>query len=362
MSTAPQKGTALIVGVNGIAGSALAEHLHAAEWDVVGVARGPKRIAVPIRHIAVDIEDPVLLGSALAEAAPTHVFYTAWKRHSTEAQNIAVNGTMVRNVVDAAAATGTVAHVALLTGLKHYIGSPEVQGRIPVPDTPFREDAPRRDTPLFYYAQEDELFAGAARYGFSWSVHRAHTIIGHAVGNAMNMGLTLAVQAAICRETGRPFIFPGTDVRWNGLGDMTDAGLLARHMTWAATTAPAANEAYNVVNGDVFRWRTMWPAIAEMLHVEPNGYAPPRRPLQEQMQDSADTWRKIAEKYRLVEPDVEQVASWWHTDGDLGRSIEMLADMSKSRHAGFTGYIRTDDSFNELFHRYVNDGVLPPIT
>ena len=28
------------------------------------------------------------------------------------------------------------------------------------------------------------------------------------VGNALNMGLTLAVQATICRETGRPSVFP----------------------------------------------------------------------------------------------------------------------------------------------------------
>ena len=42
-----------------------------------------------------------------------------------------------------------------------------------------------------------------------WTVHRPHTIIGHAIGNVMNMGSTLAVYASICRETGRPFLFPG---------------------------------------------------------------------------------------------------------------------------------------------------------
>ena len=28
------------------------------------------------------------------------------------------------------------------------------------------------------YAQEDEVFAAAARDGFTWTVHRPHTIIG----------------------------------------------------------------------------------------------------------------------------------------------------------------------------------------
>ena len=79
-----------------------------------------------------------------------------------------------------------------------------------MPDTPFHEDEPRLPYPNFYYAQEDELWAAAERNGFTWSVHRAHTVIGYAVGNAMNMGQTLAVQAAVCRETGRPFVFPGS--------------------------------------------------------------------------------------------------------------------------------------------------------
>jgi hypothetical protein len=38
---------------------------------------------------------------------------------------------------------------------------------------------------------------------------------------------------------------------------MTDARLLARHMLWATTTPAARDQAFNVVNGDVFRWKWM---------------------------------------------------------------------------------------------------------
>ncbi len=76
----------------------------------------------------------------------------------------------------------------------------------PLP-TPFRESLPRLPIENFYYAQEDELFAAAERDGFGWSVHRPHTMVGYAIGNAMNIGTTLAVYGAICRETGRPFTF-----------------------------------------------------------------------------------------------------------------------------------------------------------
>lgn len=69
------------------------------------------------------------------------------------------------------------------------------------------------------------------------------------MGNAMNVALTLAVQATLCRELGRPFVFPGSAQQWNGLTDLTDARLVAEQMVWAAETPGAANQAFNIVNG-----------------------------------------------------------------------------------------------------------------
>lgn len=158
---------------------------------------------------------------------------------------------------------GSVRHVALVTGLKHYLGPFEAYGKGDLPKTPFRENQGRLDVANFYYAQEDELFAAAKRDGFTRSVHRAHTVIGKAVGNAMNMGTTLAVHATICKETGRPFLFPGSLAQWESLTDMTDAHQLAAQMLWAATTPEAADTAFNIVNGDVYRWSWMWGRIAE---------------------------------------------------------------------------------------------------
>ncbi|WP_369824061.1 hypothetical protein [Frondihabitans sp. PAMC 28766] len=41
----------------------------------------------------------------------------------------------------------------------------------------------------------------------------------------MNMGLTIAVQATLARELGLDFVFPVSAAQWNGLTDMTDAGV-----------------------------------------------------------------------------------------------------------------------------------------
>jgi nucleoside-diphosphate-sugar epimerase len=287
------------------------------------------------------------------------VFIATWLRQDSEAENIRVNGAMVRNLLAALRPGGTTQHVALVTGLKHYLGPFEAYGKGALPRTPFREDQGRLDVENFYYAQEDELFAAAERDGFSWSVHRPHTVIGMAVGNAMNMGATLAVYATLCREIRRPFRFPGSAAQWNGLTDMTDAKLLARHLLWAATTPSARNEAFNVVNGDVFRWSWMWERIAQWFGLDSAGFDGSVQPLEVQMAEDRPLWQAIATREGLVEPDLNRLSSPWHTDADLGRPIEVVTDMSKSRRLGFTNYQPTDDAFFELFARLRAERVIP---
>ena len=350
--------TALVVGATGIAGSATARLLVENDWRVTGLARKP--IAQDgVMPIAADLLDAPSLSAALADVRPSHVFIATWSRQATEAQNIKVNSAIIRNLLDALRPSGTVRHVALVTGLKHYLGPFETYGKGKLPTTPFREDQARLDIENFYYAQEDEVFAAAARDGFNWSIHRPHTIIGAAVGNAMNMGTTLAVYATICLETGRPFRFPGSSVQWNGLTDMTDARLLARHLLWASTTPKAANEAFNVVNGDIFRWSWMWNRIANWFGVEAIPFDGTVRPLEVEMAGDAGLWADIARRRNLKESDLNRLASPWHTDADLGRPIEVVTDMSKSRRLGFTDYQTTDASFFELFQTLRDDRLIP---
>lgn len=351
--------TALVVGASGIVGSNLARHLSDRGWQVLGLARRPPSGLDGVRPIAADLQDPASLRDILASLRPTHVFLATWLRQPTEAENIRVNAAMVRNVLGALSGADALSHVALVTGLKHYLGPFESYGKGRLPATPFREEQPRLDVENFYYAQEDELFDAARRGGFSWSIHRPHTIIGYAIGNAMNMGTTLAVYATICRETGRPFLFPGSAMQWTGLTDMTDARLLARHLEWAATTTAARNQAFNVVNGDVFRWNWMWARLAGWFGLQPAPFPAEISPLERQLADSGRIWADIALKYDLAERDLSVLSSAWHTDADLGRPIEVVTDMSKSRKLGFLEYQATDDSFFDLFSRLRAANVIP---
>jgi nucleoside-diphosphate-sugar epimerase len=340
--------TALVVGASGIVGSATTQLLLDNGWQVAALSRRPSQTPGVI-PVAADLQDPASVKQAVADLKPTHVFLTTWSRQATEAENIRVNAAMVRNVLDALGPAKSVKHVALVTGLKHYLGPFEAYGKGTLPQTPFRESQGRLDIENFYYAQEDEVFAAAERDGFTWSVHRPHTVTGVAVGNAMNMATTLAVYASICKATGRPFVFPGSRVQWDSLTDMTDARQLAKQQLWAATTPAAADQAFNITNGDVFRWKWMWGQIAEYFGVHPAEFPEKVSPLEEQMANDQGAWDDLVRAHGLKEADISRLISPWHTDADLGRPIEVVTDMSKSRALGFKEFQASDQAFFDVF-------------
>jgi nucleoside-diphosphate-sugar epimerase len=350
---------ALIVGSTGIVGHSLAEYLLAKRWSVFGLARKPSDDVKGLVPVAADLLDPSGLRSALESVRPTHVFFATWSRHPTETENIQGNGAMMRNLLDVLRPQKSIEHFALVTGLKHYIGPFESYAKGEPPPTPFRETLPRLELPNFYYTLEDEVFAAAERDGFGWSVHRPHTIIGYAKANVMNMGTTLGVYAAFCRETGRPFAFPGNATQWHGVTDVTDARVLAKHLEWASTTPSARNQALHVVNGDVFRWKWMWGRLAAWFGLEPVPFSEHSRPLVIQMADAKPIWANIARRHGLVEPDLDRLASFWHTDGDLLRPFECITDMSKSRELGFAEYQSSDRAFFDLFARLRKERIIP---
>ena len=70
-------------------------------------------------------------------------------------------------------------------------------------------------------------------------------------------------------------------------------------------------------------------------------------------------WAEIAQRRGLVEYDVNKLASWWHTDGDLNRPIECFTDMSRSRQGGFAEYVSTLNSFTLLFAMLRQKKIIP---
>jgi len=263
----------------------------------------------------------------------------------------------VRNLLQAMEGK-KIRHAALVTGAKHYMGPFEAYAKTKMV-TPFREEQARLPYQNFYYDQEDELFAAAEKQGFSWSVHRPHTLIGYTVGNQMNMAATLGAYAAICKETGRPFVFPGSPQQYEAAVDITDGRIIAKHLLWAATKPVARNNAFNIANGEVFRWNWMWPKLASHLGVAAAEYPGHAQPLEKQMVGMEAVWDKIVARHGLHKNPLNAVASWWHSDADLGRVIENFNDMTKSRDMGFTAYQNSVRSFTDAFDRFRAAKVLP---
>jgi hypothetical protein len=128
---------------------------------------------------------------------------------------------------------------------------------------------------------------------------------------------------------------------------------------WEATTEKAANAAFNVVNGDVFRWRKMWGRIADYFGIQAAPYPGRAEPLADLLANAAPDWDQVVLRYRLRPNSIDRVAVWWHVDADLGRTQECLTDMSRSRELGFVGYRATWPALRGLFERLRAKRIIP---
>ncbi|KAH9310591.1 hypothetical protein KI387_025626, partial [Taxus chinensis] len=273
---------ALVIGVTGIVGSSLAEILSLSDipggpWKVYGVARRPKPdwfTNTPVHYIQCDVlnrEETLEKISALKDV--TTLFFVSWVNRETEEQNCEDNGRMFKNVLDALLPNAeNLEHICLQTGGKHYIGpfDSKIKNRNIQPhETPFHEDLPRLPGPNFYYIQEDMLFDAAKKKdGLTWSIHRPTAIFGFSPWSLMNIIGTLCVYATICKYDGLPFKFPGDRNAWEQFMDVSDAELIAEQEIWAATEPYAKNQAFNITNGDVFKWKKLWKLMAEKFELE----------------------------------------------------------------------------------------------
>ncbi|KAL3614304.1 hypothetical protein CASFOL_042378 [Castilleja foliolosa] len=347
---------ALIVGVTGIVGNSLAEILPLADtpggpWKVYGLARRPRPAWTednPITYIRCDISDPDDVRVKLSPLTDiTQVFYVTWASRSTEADNCEANGKMFKNLLNVVIPNcPNLKHICLLTGRKHYIGPFEAFGKIRALDPPFTEDMPRLDCKNFYYTLEDILFEEVERKkGLTWSVHRPGPIFGFSPYSLMNVVGTLCVYAAICKHEGKVLRFPGCKAAWDGYYDCSDADLIAEHQIWAAVDPYAKNEAFNVSNGDVFKWKHFWKVLSEQFGVECGEYEEGENVrMEELMKGKGPVWDEIVRENGLIPTKLEEVGNWWLADITLGNEC-FLDTMNKSKEHGFLGFRNSKNSF-----------------
>jgi nucleoside-diphosphate-sugar epimerase len=346
--------TAVIVGGLGVIGRNLLHQLERlAEWEIVGLSRRAPDFETRARFVSVDLlnrEETRERLAGLREA--THVFYCAFQARPTWAEHGAPNLAMLVNAVEAIeAASSKLRHVQLIEGTKWY-GS-----HLGPFKTPAREDDPPHMLPNFYYDQEMWLRAHQEGKPWSWSALRPQTVCGFALGNPMNIATVIATYAAISKELGLPLRFPGKPGAWRAIYQVTDADLLAEAMMFCATEERAANDVYNITNGDFFRWQYLWPKLARFYGLEPGEVQ--TIPLVEFMADKEPVWRRIVEKHGLRPTPYQDIAAWPFADYVFGCEWDVMSDTLKIRAAGFHRYERSDEMFLRLFLRFRELRALP---
>ena len=346
--------TALVVGANGVIGRTLAAHLATLPgWEVVGLSRRGGPTHGPVRHVSADLFDPAGLREALrAHPGITHVFYAAYQDRPTWSELVEPNVTMLRTVLDAVEVTApNLAHVSLMQGYKVY------GAHLGPFATPAREDDPPHMPPEFNVDQQQLVEARAASGGWTWSAIRPSVVAGFGLGNPMNLGVVIAVYAAISAELGIPLRFPGKPGAYHSLLELTDAGLLAEATVWAATEPCCANEAFNIANGDLFRWNRMWPVIADAFGID---VAPPLpMSLQDVMADKEPVWDEMVAKHGLAPTPYSDVSSWAFGDFFFSWDYDFFADGSKARRYGFHRYVDTEKMLLELIEDLRKRRIIP---
>ena len=264
---------------------------------------------------------------------------------------------LFRNAIEplVTAHAGSLRHISLLQGAKAY--GLHV-GRSPLPA---KERSARDDHDNFYFLQEDALRQLAQDADWSWTILRPQVVYGESIGSPMNLLPVIGVYAAVERARGRPLRFPGGPP---AAQEAVDARLLARALGWAAVSPHARNETFNVTNGDVFCWRDVWPAIADMFGMEVGEPEPAR--LADGMPSRAGEWADIVDTYRLEAPrDMAAFVggSWTYADIMFGsarsRPLPALLSTIKIRQAGFGDCIDTEDMFRELIGELQARRLLP---
>lgn len=343
--------TALVAGGLGVIGRALVQHFAEREgWDAVALSRRAPDFETRARYLAVDLLDAAATEAALAGLGEvTHLFYAAYQEKRDPAEQVSVNLAMLRNLVRAAGARAPkLRRIVLYEGVKYYgvhLGPFK---------TPAREDDPRHMPPNFYYDQEDWLRAEAAGKSWDMVALRPDVVCGFAVGNPMNLTLVIAVYAAISKELGLPLRFPGT--AYHTLAQVTDAAQLARASEWAALAAPSG-EAFNVTNGDIFRWEQLWPSFARVFGME---LAPPQAiPLAEFMRDKGPVWQRIAARHKLAPYAYDTIAAWGFGDFIFNCGYDVISSTTKLRQAGFAETVDSEAMFLRMFDEFRRRRVIP---
>ncbi|MFI7664798.1 SDR family oxidoreductase [Nocardia sp. NPDC049526] len=354
----------LVTGASGLLGVAAIEKFLSAGWQVVGVSRRKPQLPSgrEIGFLSVDLRDADAAHAAFEPLTDlTHIAYTALYEKPglvegwSSRDQIDTNNTMLRNVVEPITrVAANFRHISILQGTKIYGVHLH-----PIP-IPARERDVDPGHANFFLDQEKYIREMGAGRGFTYTALRPQLVTGATPGS-LNVLPAIGAYAAIRRELGEPFGFPGGP---SFVWEAADADLVADVMVWAATEPRAADQAFNITNGDVFEWRSLWPALAETLGAAPGPDTPTS--VAAYLADHTADWARVAAKYDLRTPDLRDLVGYGDQHADFAFAYgapagpRAFVSTVKLRRAGFTTAIDTEDSFRNALQSLIDRKFLPP--
>ncbi|KAK4117083.1 NAD(P)-binding domain protein [Canariomyces notabilis] len=398
--------SAIVVGATGILGREIVKRLgqNQGTWKTVYALSRSKKDEYPsnVHHSHINLLDSAEdMAKQLEGVEAQYVFFAAYLQKDTEEENWRTNGDMIDNFLRALEITGavnTVKRILLVTGCKQY-GVHLGRAKNPMLETdPWLRD--EQFPPNFYYRQQDILRSFCEKHsGISWVVTYPNDVIGFAKGNFMNLAAGLGIYAAVSKELGQDLAFPGSETFYTKFDSFTSSKLHAEFCEWAMLEPKAANQTFNVVNGDVESWQNLWPRLARRfgMRVNPDQFAgdselasktglgpqPPISTVAEEAglrgrirpseleqrislvkwskrDDVRKAWQRLAEREKLQADALDQ-GTWAFIDFVLGRNYDIVVSMSKAREAGWTGYQDTWKSLSDVFGEMEAANMLPKI-
>ena len=354
----------LVTGASGLLGVAAIEKFLSAGWEVIGVSRRKPELLSgrEIEFLSVDLQDQEAARAAFEPLTDvTHIAYTALHENPdlvagwSSMEQIDTNNAMLRNVVEPILVnTKDFQHIGILQGTKVYGVHLH-----PIP-IPARESDADHAHANFFIDQEDYVAQMGAKRGFRYTALRPQLVTGSTPGT-LNVLPAIGAYGAIRRELGEPFGFPGGP---SFVWEAADADLVADVMVWSAESPNAANQAFNVTNGDVFEWRSVWPAIAAALGVQAASDTP--LSLAEYLSDKGEVWRRVAERHGLRHSDLHTLTGYGDQHADFAFAYgapagpRAFVSTVKLRQAGYTKVIDTQQAFSAALKSLIDQKFLPP--
>ncbi|WP_111733096.1 SDR family oxidoreductase [Roseovarius amoyensis] len=356
-----KKSKLLVAGALGVVGRSVLEHFERLDnWDVVGLSRREYNGETKADWRSVDLRDAEACDAGLGDLSDiTHIAYCAVYEKAdvtkgwSERDHVEINLSMLQNLVRTVQKHSPVLkQISVLQGTKAY------GGHLGPFKMPARETDARSMGPNFYYDQMDWLAEEQHGKDWTWTIFRPQIVCGAALGSPLNIVSAIGAYAAISKEQGLPLRFPGGPER---VGEATDARLIAKGIEWACDASAAANQIYNITNGDVFIWHNLWPRLADFFGMD---FAPPQpMSLARIMPENTECWDRIVARHGLVQTTLrDMVPDWRFADFLFGygqRPNPHHMSTIKIRQHGFGDCIDSEDMFIELLGNLQNRNIIP---